>query len=127
MGDHGVVSNKSNRKPPANRGRNPRPQQDNRTPFRKALEKRSAAPLMALNSLPRWVIPVTMGLLLLGGLWLVGPLAWVGAILMIVVALFVLWLTALAWPVLTPGSRVMRVVILAALTGIIILKFQGVM
>ena len=44
-----------------------------------------------------------------------GPLAWLGGILLFLVWLFVAWLTALSWPALTPGSRVFRVLVVAAL------------
>jgi hypothetical protein len=80
---------------------------------------------MVLHSLPRWVVPVLLGAMLLFGLILQGPLAWVGGILLAIVSVLVIWLTALSWPVLTPGSRMVRFVIGLMLVGITILKFMN--
>lgn len=59
------------------------------------------------------------------GLLLSGPWAWLGAALMIIVGLFVSWLTALSWPILTPGSRAIRVLVAAVLFGLAVLKALG--
>lgn len=98
---------------------------DQRSGARAALERHSVRPLMVLHSLPRWVVPVLLGSMLLLGLILQGPLAWVGGILLAIVSVLVIWLTALSWPVLTPGSRMMRFVIGLMLVGITILKFMN--
>jgi hypothetical protein len=41
------------------------------------------------------------------------------------VALFVGWLFALSWPVLTPGGRVARGLVFVALVGLVALKAAG--
>ncbi len=78
-----------------------------------------------MHSLPRWVVPVVMGLLLAGGLFLSDSLAWVGTILLAVVTVFVAWLYALSWPVLTPGGRLARGLVAVALLGFTALKATG--
>ncbi|MFI0431790.1 MAG: DUF6703 family protein [Candidatus Nanopelagicales bacterium] len=96
----------------------PRPQQGPKGPAseaRRGLEQRSAGPLLWLHRLPRWLIPVIMGALLLLGLAVPGN--WAG-IFIVLVGLFLAWLLALSWPVITPGSRALRlgvtIVVLAA-------------
>jgi hypothetical protein len=68
------------------------------------------------------VIPAV---LLLLGLVQTGSLAWLGGVLLSIVFLLLAWLTALSWPAISPGSRVMRVIVLLALAGITVLKFAG--
>jgi len=75
--------------------------------------------------MPRWVVPVAMGLFLVGGLFLSGSLAWLGTALLVVVALFVAWLYALSWPVLTAGGRIARGLVLIGLIGAVYLKATG--
>lgn len=144
MGDHGdlkgrvTVSNKSrrnpsggNRKPPARSGSGnpsgrgkaaPEPQGSS---ARRTLERYSARPLVTLHSLPRWLVPVALAILLFVGLLLSGPWGWLGALFLIVIGLFVTWLTALSWPILTPSSRAVRVVVAVVLFGLAILKALG--
>lgn len=72
--------------------------------------------LTALTRLPRWLIGVIPGLLLLGGL--LAPPPW-GLVLLGIVTLFLGWLLALSWPRLEGRSRLLRsgvVVLVAALT-----------
>jgi hypothetical protein len=92
---------------------------------RKRFEELSFPLIRTLHGMPRWLIVVAPAILLFGGLILTGPLAWLGGILLFVVWLFIAWLTALSWPALTPGSRVFRVLVVAALLGIVVLKFMG--
>jgi hypothetical protein len=92
---------------------------------RKRFEELSFPLIRTLHGMPRWLIVVAPAILLFGGLILTGPLAWLGGILLFVVWLFIAWLTALSWPALTPGSRVFRVLVVAALLGIVVLKFIG--
>ena len=92
---------------------------------RKRFEELSFPLIRTLHGVPRWLIVVAPAILLFGGLILTGPLAWLGGILLFVVWLFIAWLTALSWPALTPGSRVFRVLVVAALLGIVVLKFMG--
>lgn len=75
--------------------------------------------------MPRWVVPVVMGLLLAAGLFLDDSLAWLGTLLLLVVTLFVGWLYALSWPVLAPSGRMARGLVLVALIGFTALKASG--
>ena len=95
------------------------------TARRSALEERSFPLLRRMHAIPRWIVVVVPALLLFVGLILTGPLAWVGGILLLLVCALLGWLTALSWPVLTPGSRILRVIVVAALAGISVLKLLG--
>jgi len=80
------------------------------TPLRRAVERRSAAPLAWLATRPRWLPFLVVLALLIGGLF--APPA-VGLVLMVVLALLLGWLTYLAWPRLPPGGRLARLAVLA--------------
>ncbi|MCX6431548.1 MAG: hypothetical protein NTX29_01755 [Actinobacteria bacterium] len=92
---------------------------------RKAFEERSYPLVRKLNSLPRWLVVIAPALLLFGGLIMTGSLAWLGAILLALVTLILAWLTALSWPVISPGSRLLRGGVVLALGGMAVLKALG--
>lgn len=92
---------------------------------RKALERFSYPLLLAMQRVPRWLVVILMATCLFLGLIQSGSLAWLGGILLLLVALFLGWLVTLSWPVISPGSRILRVVVVAAIVGIAILKFLG--
>jgi hypothetical protein len=75
------------------------------TGLRRVIEERSAAPLVYLYQLPRWVIPLVMVALLLVGLVLPD---WRGAVAVLPVLGFVFWLAFLSWPSLRMGGRFLR-------------------
>ena len=81
--------------------------------------------LVAMQRVPRWLVVIVMAVFLFLGLIQSGSLAWLGGILLLIVAAFLGWLVTLSWPVISPASRVLRVVVVAALVGIAILKFGG--
>lgn len=89
------------------------------------LERASFPLLMRLLALPRWLIVVLMGAFLFLGLIQTGSLAWLGGIFLLIVGGFLGWLLALSWPVLSPGRRLTRIVVVAAVLGIAVLKFLG--
>jgi hypothetical protein len=89
------------------------------------LERASVPILMRLLALPRWLIVVLMGTFLFLGLIQTGNLAWLGGIFLLIVGGFLGWLLALSWPVLTTGRRLTRVIVVAAVLGIAVLKFLG--
>ena len=89
------------------------------------LERRSYPALVALTRVPRWLIVVLMAVCLFLGLIQTGDLAWLGAILLGIVAVFLGWLLALSWPVLGPGSRLIRLVTVLAVLGIAVMKALG--
>lgn len=105
--------------------RGPRGPQGGSSPERSWLESWSRPLLTRLVSAPRWLIVVGMSALLVLGLIQTGSLAWLGAILLGILALFLGWLLALSWPVLAPGSRMLRLVVVLVLAGIAVLKAMG--
>lgn len=104
----------------------PRPQKappNTKTDARRALEERSAGPLAALHRMPRWVIPVIMGVLMLLGLFI--EAAWAG-IFFVLVAAFLGWLLALSWPVITQGSKMFRLLVILVVGGVGIMRLMGI-
>jgi hypothetical protein len=77
---------------------------------RRAIERRSAALLVYLHQLPRWVPPVVLGVLLITGLAVHGI---GGGIALIAVALMLAWLAVVSWPSLSPGARAVRTLAIA--------------
>jgi hypothetical protein len=76
------------------------------TGLRRAVEHKSAAPLVFLYGLPRWLIPVVLVLLLLVGFAVAD---WRGGIAVLPVLGFVGWLAYMSWPSLGPWARILRV------------------
>ena len=95
------------------------------SPARARLESLSAGPLSTLHRLPRWIMVVAPGLFLFGGLVAVGPWAALGAMLLLLVGAFLGWLLALAWPRLSGGSRMLRLIIIVAILGLAFFKATG--
>ncbi|MGH3397409.1 MAG: DUF6703 family protein [Streptosporangiaceae bacterium] len=85
------------------------------TEGRQQLERRSAAPLVFLRQLPAWLIPVLFAVLVFGGLTVHGP---VGAVLLVLAAVFLGWLAAVSWPRLTPLGRAGRGAIVALVLAV---------
>jgi hypothetical protein len=96
-----------------------------KSPRRIAFEEASYPYIRRLHAVPRWIVVVLPAVLLFVGLILTGPLAWLGGILLLIVCLLLAWLTALSWPAITPGSRLLRVVVVVALGAVAVLKFMG--
>lgn len=103
----------------------PRQGADQGSEFQQTLARRSRPALLWLSRLPRWIVVVTPAVLLFLGLIQTGRWAWLGGVLLLVVAALLGWLTALSWPRITTGQRLARTVIVAALVGVAILKFMG--
>lgn len=82
------------------------------TPLRRAVEQRSVAPLAWLATRPRWLPFLLVLALLVGGLF--APPA-LGAVLLVVLAVLLGWLSFLSWPRLQPGAKVARLAVLALL------------
>jgi hypothetical protein len=95
------------------------------SPRRQALERVSFRWLLVLQRVPRWLVVILMALALFLGLLQSGSLAWLGGILLLIVAGFLGWLLALAWPALGPTSRLIRVIVVTVTVGLAILKFAG--
>lgn len=90
---------------------------------RGSFERFSYPFLRTLASMPRWLIVVLPAVLLLGGF--IVPIAWLGGLLLLVNLVFIAWLTALSWPAIKTGSRIVRVIVVLALLGVTVLKFMG--
>jgi hypothetical protein len=107
----------------AGRGR-PRPgRQVVRPPARRTARGRfealSARPLVLMSRLPRWLVPVVLAILLVAGLAIYGPL---GAILLLVLGLFLGWLVFVSWPALPATTRIIRVVVVLGILGVAVLQ-----
>ncbi len=83
--------------------------------IRQSIERLSVRPAAYLRHLPRWLPPVVITALFVGGLAVRG---WGGAVMLLVVTAFLAWLAVLSWPRLQPQTRVLRVVALAALLAL---------
>ena len=90
--------------------------------LRERFEDASRPVLLRMQALPGFLIPVTLGVLLFFGLTL--SATWSG-ILLIVIALFLFWLTAVSWPRITTGSRILRLVVDVAVLVLGVLKLMG--
>ncbi|NHC12600.1 DUF6703 family protein [Motilibacter deserti] len=88
-------------------------------PLRRAVSKRSAQPLAAVSRLPRAVLPVVLGVLLVSGL-ASPPL--LGILCLLLVLAFVGWLGYLSWPLATAGGRAGRVALVVLMLGAIGLR-----
>ena len=78
-----------------------------------------------MHALPRWLIVILPAVLLFVGLLLRDSWAWLGGIVLLLVWLFLTWLTALSWPALEPRSRFFRALVVLAFGASVVLKFLG--
>lgn len=82
---------------------------------RQSIERLSLRPAAYLRALPRWLPPVAIAALFIGGLAVGG---WGGTVMLLVVTAFLAWLAVLSWPALQPPTRVLRVVAVAVLLAL---------
>ena len=87
-----------------------------------ALHRMSAPLLLRLHAMPRWVVPILLAVLLVTGFALEG---WAGALPLAVVGIFLGWLLALSWPLIRPTSRLIRLVVVAAVLATAWLEVAG--
>ncbi|MCU0283280.1 MAG: hypothetical protein MUD13_05175 [Candidatus Nanopelagicales bacterium] len=99
-------------------GRSAAPRSDARVRF----EELSAPVLVRMQLLPAWLVPVLLGIMLFVGLAVRAP--WAGSLL-VLIGLFLTWLTAVSWPVVSPGSRALRVLVNVAVLGMGVAKLVG--
>ena len=83
--------------------------------IRQSIERWSLRPATYLRALPRWLPPVVIAALFVGGLAVRG---WGGAVMLLAVTAFLAWLAVLSWPRLQPQTRLLRVVALGALLAL---------
>jgi hypothetical protein len=79
-------------------------------PLRRTVERRSAPVLLWLSSRPRFVLPLLVAALLVGGLAAPVPYA---VALLLALGLLLLWLSYLSWPALDGRARMLRAAMLA--------------
>ena len=79
-------------------------------PLRRTVERRSAPVLLWLSSRPRFVLPVLVAVLLIGGLAAPMPYA---LPLLVALGLLLAWLSYLSWPALDGRARALRTAMLA--------------
>ena len=91
---------------------------------RGTLEKVSYPLLARLTAMPKWLLGIVSGALLLGGL--LAPVPW-GPIMLGIVALFLIWLLVLAWPRLDAGGRFTRALVVVVLIGAVGARAAGLM
>jgi hypothetical protein len=84
---------------------------------RQSVERRSAAPLVFLYGLPRWVAPLAVVALLIAGLAVPGV---IGAVALLALAAVLGWLGALSWPRLSAAGRVTRAGAVAVVAAVAI-------
>jgi hypothetical protein len=84
-------------------------------PARQSLVRSSAAPLLWLHQVPRWLLPLLMAALLVAGLAIRGV---IGGAALCGVALVLAWLAALSWPRLGVPARVLRAAAVAAMLAL---------
>ncbi len=108
------------RSTPKGTGKGPAPGAS--TSLRGRFEARSQTVLLRMQRLPGFVVPVLLAILLFFGLTISAP--WAGSLLLII-AVFLTWLTAVSWPAISPGSRLLRVAIDVFLLALGVLKLLG--
>lgn len=87
------------------------------------LQRVSTPILLKIHSWPRFVFPLLLASVLLGGLFSTTPL--LSGVLLAIVALVLLWLVALSWPLLTGGQRLIRSLLVLALIFYTVARFNG--
>lgn len=103
----------------------PRPQRvpaPAKSPTRIKFERVSLRPLTIIHRLPRLIVPIVMGALLLAGLLL--PSSWAG-LLLVVLAAILGWFVALSWPAIVPSARVLRVVVIVVIAAAAVWRLTG--
>jgi len=83
------------------------------TPF----ERLSAPYLIRLHGVPRWLLAIVLAGLLVVGLFVKGV---VGAAILFALAMFLAWLAAVGWRLLSPGSRTIRLLVVGLLVWVAI-------
>ena len=78
--------------------------------------------LLRLSALPRVVLMLGTVGLLGAGVFVPGI---VGALCLLLIGLFLLWLALLAWPALAPGPRLLRVGVSLVVLGFAVAKAVG--
>ncbi|MGN6792519.1 MAG: DUF6703 family protein [Streptosporangiaceae bacterium] len=89
------------------------------SPARASVEQRSATPLLWMHQLPAWLLPVLAVALLVTGLAVSG---WGGAVALAGLAVVLGWLALLSWPRLSAQGRLLRLLAVAAVLVIAVVR-----
>ena len=81
------------------------------------MERFSARPLVFLTQMPRWVLLVVVLGLLVSGFAVPGP---IGAVFLLLVAIFLGWLAYLSWPNINASGQAGRVVAVVCMLVIVV-------
>jgi len=81
------------------------------------VERFSARPIVFLQHLPRWMLLLTMMGLLISGFFVPGV---IGAVALLLVAIFLGWLAYLSWPRINLSGRVLRVIALSCMVVLVV-------
>jgi hypothetical protein len=90
--------------------------------WRASLERWSVGPLTFMSSLPTWLVPTLLAVLLVAGLAV--NARWAGLLLLVPTA-FLAWLSLLSWPATTPVGRIARISAVTLLASAALLKLLG--
>ncbi len=93
-----------------------------KSPARLRLERVSIKPLTVLNRLPRFILPLLLGIFLLAGLLI--PSQWAGLFLLLV-GVALAWLVALSWPAIVTSAKIVRVVVIAIVLFAAVWRLAG--
>jgi hypothetical protein len=74
---------------------------------------------------PRWHVVIALAVLLVLGMIQTGSLAWLGALILGLLTVFFAWLLVLSWPAIPASGRLLRLIVVAALAGLTVLKAMG--
>jgi glycerol-3-phosphate acyltransferase PlsY len=89
------------------------------TGMRRRIERRSAAPLVFLHDLPKWILPLVLLAALIVGFTVRG---WIGGAALAAIAVFLGWFSYLSWPSLAASGRLLRGVVIAAVLALAIIQ-----
>lgn len=92
---------------------------------RASLERVSYPLLVRMRQIPRWIMVILPAVLLFAGLVMPANVAWLGALLLALVGIFLAWLLLLSWPVISVNSRLLRLIVIVAVFGIAFFKAAG--
>ena len=84
---------------------------------RQAVERFSARPIVFLQHLPRWMLLLVVLGLLISGFFVPGV---IGAVALLLVAIFLGWLAYLSWPRINLSGRVLRVIALSCMVVLVV-------
>ncbi len=88
--------------------------------------QRVSLPLITrLSRVPRWLVVIALAVLLVLGMIQTGSLAWLGALILGLLTVFFAWLLVLSWPAIPASGRLLRLIVVAALAGLTVLKAMG--